>query len=774
MLTKKNHNVSFLNYIKFTLIGLLFCLYSNNSYSQLIVNNTMTPAQLVQNILVGQGITVSNVTYSGALSAIGSFSTGATPTNIGFPSGVILASGNVTTAIGPNTLTSAGNNLNQPGDSLLSVASGYNTYDAAILEFDFVPVSDTIKFRYVFASEEYPEYSGSTVNDVFGFFVSGLNPLGGNYNKKNIAIIPGTANTPVSINTLNNGLSNTGPCNNCAYYIDNTSGLTIQYDAFTTVLTAWIRVMPCFTYHIKIAISDAGDGIYDSGVFLEANSFMSSSVVVSSSYSMPNVNSSMAIEGCNDAILTLKIPQAKSTNTIINYAIWGTAINGVDYTTIPNNVTIPAGQDSVNLIISPILDGIVEGIEQVILLVNTSACTYDTVYIDIMDNSVLESTISNDTVICKDSAMLVVNGQGALSPYTYLWSNGDTLNSTNVSPASTTQYFVTITDICLAQKTDSVLVKVSKPVVNTTNDSVCYGNTGTISANAVGGVAYLWNNGSTQPTISDAPGVTTQYTVTVTDTLGCTGVANADIEVYPLPVVVLTNDTTICDGETIDITASGGIAYLWNTGDISQTISLSPSSTATYSVSITDNNGCENSASMEIVINPVPIASISAEADTICKGGSTILYGSGGDSYIWSTGSTASSITVGPKESTSYTLTVANSKNGVVCTDVTSFDLGVKRCNAYFIPNAFTPNGDGLNDVFGPVGVFKAIDFFEMYIYDRWGRLIYFTKDLNEMWDGTVEGGDNSKFQGVYTYKIIIQETYAERFEFLGTVILIP
>ena len=754
------------------LVALSVLCTSNYSFSQLIVNNTMTPTQLVQNVLVGQGVTVSNVTYTGSASAIGSFTSGATATNLGFPAGVILASGSVNTAVGPNTNTGAGTNLQQSGDSLLNTLIPQNTFDAAVLEFDFIPVSDTLKFRYVFGSEEYPEFVNS-FNDVFGFFISGLSPFGGFYTNKNIAIIPGTANTPVSINNVNNGTSNGGPCVNCAYYVNNTGGLTIEYDGLTTVLTAWVKVIPCLPYHIKLAVADAGDGILDSGVFLEANSFMSSAISVQTAFSKPNVDTTMAIEGCSDAIITLRLPQAKSTNTSVYYAALGSATNGVDYPSISNNIVIPAGQDSVNIIISPILDSIAEPTEQVILLINTSACTYDTIYIDIMDNSILESTISNDTVICNGSAFLTANGQGALTPYSYLWNTGDTLNSIVVSPSATTNYIVTISDFCVAQKTDSVLVKVSKPVILTTNDTVCSGETGTVTANATGGVSYLWNNGTSQPSLSDNPNITTQYSVVVTDTLGCTDTANAVIEVNALPIVIISNDTTICDGETIDITASGGIIYLWNTGDNTQTISLSPSSTSNYSVTVTDSNGCENSSSMEIAINPVPNATITPEQDTICRGASTVLHAAGGNTYLWNIGSSASSIVVGPKESTTYTLTVTNEKNGTICTDIANYHLGVKRCNAYFVPNAFSPNGDGLNDYFGPVGIFKAIDFYEMFIFDRWGKLIYHTKDLYEPWDGTVDGSSSIK-QGVYTYKILIQEAYSERYEFLGTVHLIP
>ena len=192
----------------------------------------------------------------------------------GIPDGIILSSGQAGYAVGPDDSNSRGYNHTLAGDpDLTSLANNFTTYDAAILEFDFVPQSDTLRFNYVFGSEEYPEYVGSPYNDVFGFFLSGPG-IAGPYSggAENIALIPGTSNA-VSINNVNNGYSFTepasGPCNNCAYYVDNSSGAEVQYDAFTTVLTAQAVVVPCQTYHIKIAISDAGDGALDSGVFLE-------------------------------------------------------------------------------------------------------------------------------------------------------------------------------------------------------------------------------------------------------------------------------------------------------------------------------------------------------------------------------------------------------------------------------------------------------------------------------------------------------------------------
>ena len=132
---------------------------------------------------------------------------------------------------------------------------------------------------YVFGSEEYNEYVGSAFNDIFGFFVNGPKPDGGSYVFENIALVPGTE-VPIAINNVNLGWAMAGspppgPGVNGEYFVDNTSGLTIQYDGFTTVLEAKVAVIPGETYHFKLAIADAGDGIYDSGVLLESGSFKS-------------------------------------------------------------------------------------------------------------------------------------------------------------------------------------------------------------------------------------------------------------------------------------------------------------------------------------------------------------------------------------------------------------------------------------------------------------------------------------------------------------------
>ena len=147
------------------------------------------------------------------------------------------------------------------------------------LEFDFETCSDTVQFNYVFASEEYPEYVNENVNDLFAFFISGPGIPGGT---QNIAVLPNGGGV-VSIDNIHpsgvNVSGNSYPPVNPQYYVNNTNGSTIQYDGFTKKLTA-IAAVECNTiYHLKMAIADVGDGVWDSGIFLEANSFIGSSPV---------------------------------------------------------------------------------------------------------------------------------------------------------------------------------------------------------------------------------------------------------------------------------------------------------------------------------------------------------------------------------------------------------------------------------------------------------------------------------------------------------------
>ncbi len=237
---------------------------------------TPSTADVAAQTLGGPGVTVTNVTYTGAAGGIGTFSgMGAA----GFDSGVILSSGDVVNAVGPNQTSGQTTAFGTAGDAQLDAlvggsSSANSTFDAAVLEFDFVPTSNVVSFKYVFASEEYSEFVGAGVDDVFAFFV----------NNTNCATVGGQR---VSVDTINNGnpgnpsftpshpelyRDNPTPANPG---VDPASPIDVQYDGLTTVLNCQATVTPGQTSHMKLAIADTGDQVLDSTVFLQADSFQS-------------------------------------------------------------------------------------------------------------------------------------------------------------------------------------------------------------------------------------------------------------------------------------------------------------------------------------------------------------------------------------------------------------------------------------------------------------------------------------------------------------------
>ncbi len=372
-------------YLTFLLILLLT---TGNLKAQLVVSGSLTPEQLVTQVLVGGGVQVSNVTYQGNNFMRGSFSNGHA-TNLGLDEGVVLASGRVSSIPNhPNVF--ADGQFNLPGDPTLNTISSSATHDAAVLEFDFIPTADSLQFRYVFGSEEYKEFVNAGFNDAFGFFVNGPKPSGlGTYNDFNLALVPGTS-TPVTIDNVNHLV-------NTQYYVDNEhptlGGTTIVYDGFTVVLTAYLVVVPCEQYHIKLAIGDAGDDRYDSGVFLEANSFSSSGPSTNLGYSNSSVWFGGAVEACNDAQLVFQLDEFKDDDYfIVRRQTLGTATLDVDYGLSPAEDTlwIPVGELSVTLNVFPYSDNIVEGTETAEFIFEfAEGCdpTADTTTIDIFDNT---------------------------------------------------------------------------------------------------------------------------------------------------------------------------------------------------------------------------------------------------------------------------------------------------------------------------------------------------------------------------------------------------
>ncbi len=226
------------------------------------LSGTLTPDDLA-NALVGVGVTVSNVTFTGADVAAGTFSGGTGI--VGFDGGIVLSSGDIANVVGPNVFDNITADNGTAGDADLDALTGFTTFDAAVLEFDFVPDASQVSFQYVFSSDEYNEFVNSEFNDVFAFLVNGTN----------CATIDAD---PVSINTINNGNPfGTDPRSHPELYLNNDLGdgggaIDTEMDGLTVVLTCESAVNQGLTNHMKLAIADASDGILDSNVFLQAGS----------------------------------------------------------------------------------------------------------------------------------------------------------------------------------------------------------------------------------------------------------------------------------------------------------------------------------------------------------------------------------------------------------------------------------------------------------------------------------------------------------------------
>ncbi|MGV3630129.1 MAG: choice-of-anchor L domain-containing protein [Bacteroidota bacterium] len=654
---------------KTLLLSLLFFL-SLGAKAQLTVDNSLTPDQLVQNILAGSGVQVSNVTFTGALIQIGSFN--GQNSNIGFGSGIILSSGDISTAIGPNDQGGAGGSAGGETDpDLEEIVDPNGSFDAAILEFDFIPISDTIKFNYVFASEEYMEYVNSGVNDAFGFFISGPG-INGPFtnNAENIALIPGTT-TPVTIDNLNDDSFD-------QFYVNNEDipGETVQYDGFSVPLQAIFPVQCGQTYHLKLAISDAGDDVFDSGVFLEAGSLSSIGVNID----LQTVTGEDIIyESCTPAQFVFSRPASMlADSTIVNYQLTGTAQEGVDYDFLQDTIIFVPGEDTVAISLNAFQDNIDEGDETVIVTATYVSDCGDTITVTtnltLSEDPIFGSIKNAPIVFCpSDSVEMTLQAIGGTPPYTYTWSNGETGDTVtgSINGLGTVTYYVEVVDFCGFIYNDSVIVTQLPPPSMTLNvdapDATCIEDSVLMSAFASGGVEPLddltWSNGGTGNFVYGLTAGFPTYTVTATDACNNTIQETVTIQPAPDPVLnIIAPDKLVqCPDDEVILTAIAGngfepYSYLWSNGtaDDSTMVAISTNGVVTFQVTATDICGNTVSDNVTLTMNQtLAIDSLTVTPASSClDNGATNSFVSGETgpiNYNWSgPGSSGGVISSGP------------------------------------------------------------------------------------------------------------------------------
>ena len=784
------------------LVFIVSLLLVNCSYGQLITSTSLSPAGLVQNILLGPGVTVSGISYTGSGAAIGSFT--AAGTNLGIASGIVMTTGTVLNngngPQGPNNASGAGFDNGAGGFGALSalLPGGTATHNTAILQFDFVPYSDTVRFKYVFGSEEYPEYVGSTYNDVFAFFISGPGIVGG---KQNIAKLPN--GSPVTINNVNAG-------SNSAYYVSNGDGSQspynssvnyIQYDGFTKVLEAVSKVQCGQTYHLVIAIADAGDGILDSGIFLEANS-LNSKVPVEIDYSLSSISfpasPNVMAEGCVSTTVTLNRTGNISSPLTIPINTSGTAMEGVDYSTIANTITFPAGQSSVNFTFNALADALIEGVETIILSFPiTDPCgNVNPIILNLGIDDIQPVTVvvQSAGVLCPgDQLEVVAVVAGGSGPYVYAWSTEETTSSIFVSPTSTATYTVSVTDNCLNQTVTAsgvITVPVYQPIsLSETPDitEICPYVSAILEANAAGGAGnftYVWTATEVAPLGNDSiqevtPFTTTAYSVEVTDQCGATEIAYIIYTITSPPLLLTMSPTVqICPGDSVQISvvASGGHGeyhYAWqHNGDTTASVWVHPSGNTEYTVSVSDSCQTFTVEGTTLVVVVAPIADFIISSHTVFEDLPITFQNLSinGVSYQWDFGDGQNSTLVHPNNTfylpgTYIVELIATDAKG--CVDTIYKPITIQEEYYVYIPNTFTPRDGGrVNNYFSAsfIGIKEA----EIKIFNRWGETVFSSNDLNFRWDGTY----NSKIiqDGVFTYTVKCLTNSAISLKFVGHV----
>lgn len=777
-------------------------LIAHQSFSQVTTVSGVTATQLVNALVANPGVVILNAQITGAPGSYGTFANGNT-TNLGMNSGIVLSSGSVVNIPSTNTIASYTTQNGFLGDPLLDAITTPNfTEDACRLEFDIVAYDTVLTFNYVFASEEYNDFVNTGFNDAFGFFISGPGIVG----QQNIALIPGTT-TPVTINNVNCGLNGSYyVCNdiwnqfsgNCTNQCPTNAGQTsIEYDGFTTQLTAIAHVTACDTFHLILVVADVGDQAYDSDVFL-SNLVAGTNLTVIVNDTIPNYPPNTIVEGCTQgtfhiamssgsgasacAVLDTTVANCLANDTLCFLVVMsGNAIEGIDYQPVPDTMCMVPGVPFIDINIIPIVDGTFEPpFDSIIVdltpLVDTTsmdtcqallasgALGYFNLHgVMLMMDEFL--TVSADDTIC--------NGQGtqlsAQSNFTnYSWSPTATLVCptcaiTNANPTTTTTYAINVSMGPCAM-TDSTVITVIQPsqVIASAGGSICKGDSIQISASGNGITSYHWTPTATvgSPNSSSTwafPNNSTTYTVTGTSTCG-NSTDTVHVIVNPQPIAFAFPDTCICPGESVMLHASGGTNYAWLTPfnlsatNIPNPIATPTTAPETFIVAVYNSFGCIDSASVTVCWHPLPDANAGQDV-TILLGDTTQLFATGGVSYSWfpTNGLTNPNISnpfASPQQTTTYTVTVT-SLDG--CTSTDTVIVNVHDEPTVYLPNAFSPNGDDHNDVLHIIhfGIFKLGSF---AIYNRWGQKVFETSDINEGWDGTFEGLPQEV--GVYVYFI--------------------
>jgi sugar lactone lactonase YvrE len=571
------------------------------------LTNESQSASSLANLLVGPGITLSNVSYTGAPVAAGSFT--ALSGTVGIGSGVILSTGSLQNVVGPNCSTAITRDNGQPGDTdLNTLIPGQRTFDAAVLQFDFVPANGTLNFQYVFSSDEYPEFVGF-YDDVFGFFLNGTN----------VALLPGTQ-TAVSINTVNDGnpTDSSIPESNPQFFIDNnmqypnTAPFDTEMDGLTVVLSVQVPVTAGTTNHLKLAIGDTGDHLVDSNVFIAAGSLNSSALNLSPA------TLAFGSEGVGVTTAPQTVTLKNTGTTTVTIVNMGTAVPFAMSSTTCISVLAANASCTVSVTFAPTQLGLAQGqftittntggsnIQQFVSLSGTgvSPATATVQPTSLAFGSVTDGTTSaamSVTVTNDGGSALIFSAIGASANFAVTNAGTCAVGGAGVAVGNSCTIFVTFAP------TQAIAYNGTLTITDNTTTSP---QTVSLSGTGVAGAAPVVSLSATMLTFPSEPIGTASpaQTVTVTNT------GNANLV---FTGITPSGDFSVASSGTTCVTGGSGIA-----AEASCTVNVvftpTASGTRTGSLSFADNaTGSPQSVSLTGTgVAPAPVVSLSATSLT--------------------------------------------------------------------------------------------------------------------------------------------------------------
>jgi len=441
--------------------------------------------------------------------------------------------------------------------------------------------------------------------------------------------------------------------------------------------------------------------------------------------------------GCKD---TVSVPITVNPVPVASISGKDTICSGSSTTLIASGggtYSWNTGSTNSNITVSPLIT------TTYTVSVSNGFCTKDTTTV-VYVISPLSIKVVGDSA-CKGTGSTIIASGGT----SYKWiPGGYTTSAITPTPSTTSTYSVIISGPCGTDTLTAIVHVEPLPVITISgNDSVCSGTKTVLTAS--GASTYMWNTGNTNSSITVAPASTITYTVT--GTLGkCPADTTYVVKVTPKPVGTISGLAQVCKGDSVTLNASGGGTYHWSNGATGSSISLVLNKDTNVYVVVT--NGCSDTVYHSVT---VPVSKgITACCDTIITpGGTAILSASGAVGYVWTPSANVNCYTCPntaavPGSNTTYTVTGTDS-NGCTSSAIIIVDI---ECIDFLVPNVFTPNGDGDNDLFVIHAEREPI--YSIEIYDRWGVKMYSSANAAAYWNGKIDNTGKEVPDGVYYYII--------------------